>query len=44
MMRFLAEAWARDFEIARPIPAPPPVMRTVFPARERWGRDGEMEG
>lgn len=41
-MRVLAPAVATALEIARPIPAEPPVMRTVFPERESSGRVGEM--
>lgn len=37
-------ARARDLEIARPMPEPPPVMTAVFPARESSRRAGEMLG
>lgn len=39
-----APARAKDCEIARPIPKPPPVMTTVLPERDSSGRDGEMLG
>jgi len=39
-----APARAKDFAIAAPIPVPPPVITTVFPAAERAGFVGEMAG
>lgn len=44
MMRVEGEARATDFAMARPIPEPPPVRSTAFPASERSGRRGEMVG
>lgn len=39
----LVPARATDLEMARPIPAPPPVTTTVFPARESSGRVGDID-
>lgn len=37
-------AWASDLDMARPMPAPPPVTTTVLPASESAGRVGEIAG
>ena len=40
----LAPAWAKAMAAAFPIPVPPPVITTFFPAIESSGRVGEMAG
>lgn len=39
-----APAEARAWAVRLPMPRPPPVTITVFPARDSWGRVGEMAG
>ena len=39
-----APAAAKARAVARPIPAPPPVTKTVLPEAEREGLVGEMAG
>lgn len=44
MMILDADALAKERAISKPIPLPPPVMRTVLSAWLREGLVGEMEG
>ena len=39
-----APAAAKARAIARPMPEPPPVMKTVLPLTERAGLEGERAG
>lgn len=40
----VAPAMAKLFEISRPMPVAPPLMRMVLPAADRMGRVGSMAG